>query len=419
MAKHSSRKHAFWAASATARNLHCPGSLALSRVAPPDSESEAAALGTCAHQVAERCLWTNTEASDQLGNTQTCGRFTFEVTDEIATGVQVYVDYCRSLVEEGDHFWIEEYFSLESLEPPFESGGTGDFIVYKPSKKLLEIVDLKFGKGVVVDVHENAQERSYALGAMLAHQGLDVTHVRSTIVQPRAPHKDGVIRSEIYHVADLAEWTADLLKGMRKAKAALDAYEHAKGNQVLLDEWRDAWLRPGKCQFCPSEGICPALRRDAYTIANLWFDDHDKPHVGNTTPDNSPEALAKDLDAFDMIQDWMNARRVLAHSMAEQGIEIPGYILAPKRGTRKWNEENDAMMALALQETLGWPEDEVFVRKLKSPAMIEKGLRGDAKDRIRKLWRTVISGTNLVKKTKTQRPAVAPIAGRFFEQPQE
>ena len=420
MVQHSSRKHAFWAASATARNMFCPGALALNREAPPGGEREAAAWGTCCHQVAEQCLETGKDAVDYFGEEQQCGRFSFTIDDEMAATAQEYLDYCRKLIDENPkcQWWAEENYTLNSLDTPFDAGGTGDFVIYMPDKKLLEIVDLKGGKGVVVEVDENPQTRTYALGAMLHHEELDVTHVRATIVQPRAPHKDGRIRSETFHIIDLVEWSGGLLAAMRRSKAAMDAHDATKGNQVLLDEWRDRYLKPGKCQFCPSEGVCPALRNDAISVAHLWYDDQDKPHVGNALEDNSPEQLARDLDAFDMIQDWINARRVVAHNLAEQGVTIPGYVLAEKRGNRRWNFLNEGDQALQLQERLGWSEDDVYQRRLKSPAQIERSLPGAAKNKIKDFWHTVVSGTNLVKASKTQRPAASTLSERFFQKPQ-
>jgi len=403
--------------------MHCAGSLALALSLPRTArvEREAAAWGTCAHQVAERCLRTGVDAQLFLGEEETSGRFTFIVDEEMTNTVQVYVDYCRALAARAAATWVEENFSLAALGTPFDSGGTGDFIAYMPAEKLLEIVDLKGGAGVVVDVHENAQARSYALGAMLAHAGLDVDRVRTTIVQPRAPHKDGIIRSETFTVGELLEWTNDLLAGMGRADEALNALAAAQGNQVLLDEWRDAYLRPGKCQFCPAEGVCPALKNDALSMAAKWFDSD--PDTGEFSPrnaplDTSPEALAHDLDMMDMIQNWMNARRAYAQQLAESGETIPGYILVDKRGTRRWLETDEKRAALAIAKVTGLDAVDLFNTKLKSPAQVEKLIPTTVKKKIEPLWEMHVSGTNLVRESKTTRPAVGGIAKRWFEQPE-
>src|SRR6185295_7623021 len=311
---HEHRSHATWAASATARHMHCPGSLALSLSLPRTAriEREAAAWGTACHQIAERCLRKGLDAATFWGEEETSGRFTFTVDDDMANTAQVYVDYCRALARDADWFDIEKQFSLENLKPPFDSGGTADFTAYTERIKQLEIVDLKGGKGVVVDVHENGQLRSYAIGGLLAYPGVDVDTVKTTIIQPRAPHTDGIIRSETFHVVELIDWTTDLLKAMALADEALNALEATQGNTVLKDEWRDKYLRPGKCQFCPAEGVCPALRNDAQSVIDQWFDPDPltgEPDIRNAPLDTSPETLARDLDLMDQLTNWMNARR--------------------------------------------------------------------------------------------------------------
>jgi hypothetical protein len=424
MAAHEHRAHATWAASATARHLACPGSLALALSLPRTErvEREAAAWGTCAHQIAERCLRTAVDAGIYVGDEEESGRFTFTVDEEMANTAQVYVDYCRGLMDRAANWWIEENFSLAALDPPFDSGGTADFTAFLEDEKMLEIVDLKGGKGVVVDVHENEQLRTYALGAMLAHPGLDIDRVCVTIIQPRAPHKDGIIRSEIFTVGELLEWTGDLLRGMHHSDEALDALAKANGNQVLLDEWRDKYLKPGKCQFCPAEGVCPALRNDAMSIAAKWFDTN--PDTGEMTQSNavldtSPEALARDLDMMDLLTNWMNARRAYAQQLAEGGTEIPGYQLVDKRGTRRWIEQDEKRAAVAIAKTLNLDAADLFNTKLKSPAQVEKLIPSTAKKKLTPLWEMHVSGTNLVRSDKTNRPAVGSLAHRYFEPPME
>jgi hypothetical protein len=161
MQVHHERAHATWSASATARNVHCAGALALS-IGVEDRESEAAAWGTACHQVSEKCLRSGKDASDLIGTTETTKRHKFEVDDEMATTAQEYIDYCRELMKKpGAVWWIEEKFSLEGIKPPFDAGGTGDFVCYMPEEAMLEIVDLKGGRGVVVDAEGNPQGRSY------------------------------------------------------------------------------------------------------------------------------------------------------------------------------------------------------------------------------------------------------------------
>lgn len=419
MVDHSARDHATWSASATARNVHCAGALALAPFAPPQKESIHSARGTACHQVSEKCLRTGKDAMDFLGTVEKTKSQEIEIDEELANSAQAYVDYCRARIAEWQtstvpaQFWIEEKFTLADLQPPFDAGGTGDFVIYFPATKTVEIIDLKNGMGVV-DAKENPQLRTYGLGAMLKHQDLDVDTIKVTIVQPRAPHKDGRIRSETFHVSELVEWTSDLLDAMKRSKIAMDEYDACAGNTVLLDEWATKWLKPGKCTFCPVEGTCPALKRGAMAVAALWFDDFDQPRIGNSALETDPESLARDLDMIPMLEDWIKARRAFAHSQAETGVEIPGYQLADKIGNRKWGDE--AAVKSALTEA-GLTEADIHVDpKVKSPAQIEKVLGAKRKALIEPFVTREVTGTNLVAVGKTSRPAAKTTADKFFQQ---
>ena len=192
---HSDRDHATWSASASSRNFKCFGALALT-MHLPETTSEAADWGTCAHQISERCLRDGGDADRFIGTTEKGKQYSFEVDEEMADCAQMYVDYVRSVDGPGKVFCIEQRFSLADLNPPFDAGGTGDAVIYLPAEKRLEIVDLKGGRGVVVEAETtdketgkrkiNPQLAAYSMGALLANKGLDVERVTVTIVQPRA-----------------------------------------------------------------------------------------------------------------------------------------------------------------------------------------------------------------------------------------
>ena len=412
MSEHASRSHATWAASATARNWNCAGAIALSAMAPSEQESIHSARGTACHEIAEKCLRTDTEPSQYLGDTVKTKEHAIEIDDELAESAWAYVDYVRQrLNAPGATLQIEQHFRLDDLKPPFDAGGTGDAVVYFPASRTLEIVDLKNGMGVV-DPKDNPQLRTYALGAMLANRDLDVDHVMVTIVQPRAPHKDGRIRSDTFHVADLVEWSFDLLEVMKRAERAQKAFDGLNGNSVLFDEWCDAWLNPGKCKFCPCEGFCPALKKKALAVAAVWFDDADQPRAGNSVTDADPVAVARDLDLTELLEGWIAARWAFAKNLADSGVEIPGYQLSEKIGNRKWADDEQITAALL---GAGLTDDQIFTKKLVSPAQSEKLLGAKRKALIEPFTTREVTGTNLVAVAKTSRPAAKARIEAFLE----
>jgi hypothetical protein len=407
---HASRAHATWSASASARLWGCPGSLALiASLDVPDKESEAAAWGTAAHEVAE---WTlnggpDVDCHDFPRAVVKTKAHEIEVTDEVVECAQEFVDYVRGRLAEhgpGATLLIEQRFSLDALDPPFDAGGTGDAVLLLPEWDMIEIVDLKGGRGVVVEATGNKQLRTYALGAYMANPG-PWKKVRSTIVQPRAPHKDGRIRSEEIHVSDLIEWTADLMDAMRTAETA------QRNLQDVIDHGK--WLSAGEhCTFCPALPTCPAVERKAMEVAQTMF----APEGIAAPPPPATlgmERLVQVLDAADMIQNWLNACRAYAQDQAEAGVEVPGYVLVPKQG-RGWGKP-DAEVALELTMELGLDPDSIYAEpKLKSPTEITKVLGTKRKAEIAHLRAKTGKGLNLVRADKTSREAVVAPALAMF-----
>jgi len=447
MADHGARAHATWSASASDRLWACPGSLALT-AGLPDKESEAAAWGTACHQVSEKCLRQGKDAIDFLGTTEKTKAHSFVVDDEMAETAQEYVDYVRGQRGEqdwlpgpcpacegtgllprdpshcgacggtGDAFgyakelFIEQRFSLAKINPPFDAGGTGDAVILDRVNKTIEIVDLKGGRGVVVEAVGNKQLRTYALGAVLANPG-DWRTVRVTIVQPRAPHPDGRIRSEDFDVIDLFDWTVDLQEAMAKAAKAQWAFGFASD-----EGWAPAYLTAGDhCLFCKAKATCPALQKTALAEAHTHF----KPEGGMAQPP-APQTLTMDqlvrvLDHADMIQNWLNAVRAYAQDQAEMGVDVAAgdsvYVLTPKRASRRWNVE-DPVTALAIR-TKRDPNDFYNEPKEMSPAQVEKLIGKKAFADVADLAVAESSGFNLTRGDKTTRGAVAAPAKTFFQ----
>lgn len=425
MTTHSDRYHAVWSASSTAANWTCAGRMAMVSIAPDQKSSIYAAEGTAAHEISEKALRGDKDCSKFLGEVYTIDGFDVEITEEITNSAQKYVDYVVAQYdpEAGDVLLLEERHSLGQLDPPFDAGGTCDATIIKPLLRVLEVVDFKNGKGLV-EVNGNKQTRTYALLALLnAPKKLvdEIDMVKVTIVQPRASHKDGRIRSETFHLAELIEWTAELMKAMERSKKALDAFSLINGSRTLFDEWAQVALTPGNCTFCPAQGICPALRTKALAVApevaRAWFEDttlETVPMISNTVPALSPEELSHILDGIDMLEDWAKAVRATAHSLAESGVTIPGYKLVDKISNRKWAADDEKVIA-DLKSVIKLTEDQIFSKKLLSPAQIEKVIGAKRKEEIANMYHKPVTGTNLVSEKKSNRPATKAKTESFFE----
>ena len=420
---HSERAHASWSASASERNFACPGALRLiESLNVEDRESEAAARGTACHQVAERCLRSGHDAYRYIGKTEKTKEHSFVFDDDMSEVTQVFLDYVRGRLHEyaqhcrarGDDpnddkyratLLVEQKFDLAPINPPFDAGGTGDAVMLFPEWHLIEIVDLKTGR-MWVEAEGNKQLRTYALGAAIANPG-PWTAVKSTIVQPRVG--DTPVRSETIDICDLLDWTADLVAAM-EASAAPDA------PLIAGDHCR--------ATFCPAAGRgCPAIEAKAMDAAHTFFAPVEADVAAVAQPPDPRtmpvEKIVGVLDAADMIEGWINGVRQYAREIVEAGGEVGDYVLVDKRAVRKWRDADEAQVLGQLADVTGLGPDDLHVRKLMSPAQVDKILGAKKKHLTADLWVQESSGTNLVRSDKTTRVPAIPAAQKFFEPTKE
>lgn len=403
--------HAELGASSADRWIQCPGSVLLSR-GMPDHSSPYAAEGTVAHTLSEICLADDSDPADHIGEAVDDNHPDIEVDEDMADSAREYVDLVRFLSETCSQTWIEARVRVTSgpnalswmanlldldgePEPETDMFGTADCLGLQNARTglWLHVVDFKHGKGVAVDVCGNRQLRYYAVGGVekLMAEGVidnpaDLAGVVIHIVQPRAGHPDGPVRSETVDMDGLAQFAREL---GRAANAALR---------------EDAPLMAGShCRFCRAAGACPELARANLEKAKMVFSDPDD--GGGLSAPTPPQELSLDeirqiLDAVPEIQQWLNAVQELAHARLESQEISPGdlgYKLVEKRATRRWRDPNEA--ADRLCEVFGLGDDQLYESKMRSPAQVEKALGKEAikehKDELSELIVKQSSGTTL------------------------
>jgi hypothetical protein len=341
----------------------CPGSVRLSEGIESKS-SKFAEEGTLAHEIAAERLLT--------------GKYREGVDPEMLEHIDVYVKAVDEMTV-GDRL-IEHQFDLSEVHPGLF--GTCDAIVYNLEKKLLSVVDLKFGAGIPVEVTDNVQLKYYALGALLSTKAL-CNEVELVIIQPRCNHSDGPVRKWKLPTIDLLDFAADLKKYAEKTEdifAPLSAGEH--------------------CRFCPAAGICTEIGNKAQTLAKLEFKPIENKLAGGGVEGYDPQQLSKTLEWLPTLEGWIKSVRDFAYSEASAGKSVPGWKLVEKRKTRKWTNEVDATNYLQVYG------DQVFEpRSLKSVAQVEKLLSKSEKSRLEPLITAASTGSVLVPEDDN-RPAV-------------
>lgn len=376
--------HASFGASNSKRRMACPGSLKAEERFP-DESSPFAELGTAAHELGEHCLENNIE------DVALCigGSFNDHIVDDnMATAVQTYVNFVRATeAEEAPALLrLEQRFSLEDLDPPMPMFGTSDCTIYGKETGNLWIIDYKHGQGVAVDVEDNAQLKYYALGAVLKiGNKAPINQVHTAIVQPRASHRDGSIRTYSYTKDEILDFGTDLIDAAHAALAP------------------DAPLIAGDhCKFCKAAGVCSALRGNALAVAQDEFG------VIKSVDDLTPEEIGAYMDKLPLIEEWIKSLRRHAHTMLEAGTSVPGFKLVEKRPTRRWKNQ-DELLDWAASQNL--EDEEIFDKKIKSPAQIEKvvGKKNVPSD----LIMSVSTGLSMVPDTDRRPPAALLASDEF------
>ena len=309
-------KHALLSASSSDRWIHCPPSARLSETYE-DKGSDYAAEGTDAHSLCEYKLKMalGMEADDPTDNLDW---FNQEM-DDCASGYAAYVleqveaakETCSDpvvLIEQRVDFsrWVEEGF------------GTADCIIIADGT--LQVIDFKYGLGVLVSATENPQMMCYALGALELFDGIyDIDTVWMTIYQPR---RDNLSTYELSK-DDLHTWADDVLKPAAELAFAGD------GN-FLCGEW---------CGFCKAKNACRA-RADA----NLELAKYDFKLPPLLTDEDVEDILGK----IDDLVSWASDIKEYALAQAISGKQWSGFKLVEGRSNRRY--VNDAVVAAAVTE---------------------------------------------------------------------
>lgn len=335
-------KHARLSASSAFRWINCPGSVALSDQCPTPASSSYADEGTLAHAIGELKLrYVNDEISKRQLNAKMkpllqseyyCGEM------EEATGY--YADaVIEALEAAGDdaELMIEQQFSLDRWVP--EGFGTSDAVVIGGG--VIQVIDLKYGKGIKVDARNNPQLRLYGLGAANLFDSLyDFDTVRMTIIQPRLDH----ISTEELPLSELLAWAEDDVKP--RAQMAMDGTDY-----TAVGDW---------CRFCPAKAVC--RKRAEYNLS-IAKDDFRKP------PLLSDEEIGEVLRRADELQHWVKDVGDYALEQALAGKQYDGWKLVEGRSVRKYAD--DLKVAEALKAA-GYDEAMLYERKLYGISAMEK-----------------------------------------------
>jgi len=348
----------------------CPGSVKLSQ-GLANTTSKYAEEGTKAHEIAAKIL------EDM---------FKFKsIVDAIPDGemgdaIRVYIEHVDQIVQSMHSYkiLIEHKFNLSHLHPGLY--GTSDCVVYDEINKILHVIDYKHGAGIPVEVENNEQLMYYGLGVLLS-LNLPVNKVILTIVQPRCFHSQGSIRSWSPNIEELIDFTEDLIQSAKRTEdpnAPLKSGDH--------------------CRFCPAAFKCPELERMAQVSASMVFTPVvDKPY--------SPDQLAKALSLIPTLEAFISNVKEIAQAEALKGNMPTGFKLVNGRSSRDWRDNINVQEVLAL--TYGLSDEEIYSKKIKSVAQVEKLLSKEDKESLQEYVDKTPGGLVLAPLSDKRQPALA------------
>ena len=335
-------RHARLGPSAAHRWINCPGSVALSEKCPAPKSSTHAEEGTVAHSLAELKLrkylgeLRGAAYTPKLKKIQSSEYY----NNEMEEATDFYVDsVLERLAAAGSdaELLVEQQFSLNKWVP--ESFGTSDAVVI--GGNAIEVIDLKYGKGVRVDATENSQLRLYGLGAAELFGDLyDFENVRETIIQPRLDH----VSTEEIALDDLRAWATEIVAPA--ARLAMDGAE--------------IWNAGEWCHFCPAKAVCRARAETNLELAK---------HEFKAPPLLTDEEIGEILKKAEELEKWAADVAAYVLDQALAGKHFDGWKLVEGRSVRKYADD------IKVAETLkaaGFDEAMLYERKLYGITAMEK-----------------------------------------------
>ena len=318
--------HAVLSASGSKRWLSCPPSARLERKFP-DKAGEAAQEGTLAHALAEARIrhWLGEISENGLTLRIDSLRHDALYSPEMGEYVSEYVDLCIEKINEAQGVALVEE-RLDFSRWVKNGFGTGDMVIIGDG--VLEIVDLKYGKGVPVSAEGNTQMQLYALGAIEQYGYIyDFGHVRMSIFQPR----NGGLSTQLMSVAELLAWG-----------------ESIKPIAELAYEGKGEFKAGEHCRFCRAAAQCKALAEYNLEIAKLEFRDPDLLTDGE---------VSFVLERVDGLVRYAEKIKTFALAEALKGHKWPGFKVVAGRSNRRIT---DAAEAVKLLRGAGYADDVIY-----------------------------------------------------------
>ena len=305
-------KHAFLSPSGSHRWLNCTPSAILESEFP-DGSSSAADEGTAAHAFCEhklkKALRRRSKRPVSDYDSDEMQEYTDSYVDYVLEQLEVAKQTCKDPM-----VLIEQKVDFSEYVP--DGYGTADCIIV--SDDTMQIIDFKYGLGVLVDAEQNTQLMCYSIGALNIFDSLyDIKQVTMHIFQPRREN----VQSWTIPVDELKAWAENELKP--KAQMALNGEgEYHPG------EW---------CQFCKAAVRCRARAEEKLRLAQQEF---------KMPPLLTDSEIEEVLTILPDLTKWADGILAYATDAAvNHGKEWNGFKVVEGRSVRKYKDEDKVAQA--------------------------------------------------------------------------
>lgn len=315
--------HSILAPSSAERAVPCPASVTMEQRFPEGEQTPEALEGEAAHWVAAEMLMGR---EHPVGTRTPQGLF---VTVEMIEGAGIMADDVDAELQQfgmaADSGAIESSVSIPRTHELCH--GTPDYRNWLPTRPrpTLLLYDYKFGHRHV-EAFENWQLMDYVSGCISATRLRDTeVDVICKIVQPRAFHRDGPVRTWRFNAADI------------RAQVNI---RHMAAIEALGPNPR-AMSGP-HCRDCRARHACEAFGRSVYAAMD---------YAGKALPlEMSPEAMGVELVMIDAALKRLDARKTglqqQVESTIKQGRAVPHWSLEAGKGRERWTVPDSTVIAI-------------------------------------------------------------------------
>lgn len=297
----------------------------MSQLYPEIEPHPEAAIGTASHQIGQEMLQAIVAGKPTPewpafdGRTADNGLM-FE--EDMFDGAELYAnDIVATLRQYSDdpglQVWVEDKVYSRVIHPT-QNGGTPDCQMYSPKYGVLINWDYKFGR-IMHEAFEHWQSINYVQGR-LEHLGIDDAAdqhltVQLRIVQPRAFHRDGPVRSWKVPASGLRGHVNQLNAGAAEStsdKATARTGEH--------------------CHHCTARHACPAAIR----AGTVLFEAAMAPVPQELPPQALGVQMALVRRAREQLEYLESGYQQQVETTVRRGVDVPGWGIETTLGRQKW-----------------------------------------------------------------------------------